>query len=200
METMSIVKVSKTDKMKEKIIQASIDLFKEKGFSFTVNDLAKKLGIAKKTVYKYFDSKDDIYRQFIIECFSSIHEVQDRIYQDPSLSIREKLIRILNTEAPFEKILPVDLMIGIDKYYPELSDLVLKNYETGWENVVRLINQGKEEGLFREDISTALVKELLIQAIKMNHDHRTKKETELSYRESVRQSVTLIIDGLTRKD
>ena len=46
--------------MRKKIIDAAIEAFTENGLKFTMNDLAKKLGISKKTIYTIFESKQDV--------------------------------------------------------------------------------------------------------------------------------------------
>ena len=40
--------------MREKIIDAAIEEFTQNGLKFTMSDLAKKLGISKKTIYTVF--------------------------------------------------------------------------------------------------------------------------------------------------
>jgi AcrR family transcriptional regulator len=48
---------------KERIVHASMHLFFNYGFSrVTMDELAHELGISKKTLYKYFESKEDILR------------------------------------------------------------------------------------------------------------------------------------------
>lgn len=44
--------------MKEKIINASIESLREEGLKFSVDTLADKLKISKKTIYKYFPDKE----------------------------------------------------------------------------------------------------------------------------------------------
>lgn len=47
--------------MRLRIVQAADDLFNQRGYrSVTISDLAERLGMSKKTVYLYFDSKEDI--------------------------------------------------------------------------------------------------------------------------------------------
>ena len=40
--------------LKERIMEATIDEFNEKGVKFTMDDLAKRLTMSKKTIYKVF--------------------------------------------------------------------------------------------------------------------------------------------------
>lgn len=46
--------------MKDKIIQASIEGLRNEGLKFSVDLLASKLKISKKTVYKYFPNKETL--------------------------------------------------------------------------------------------------------------------------------------------
>ena len=43
-----------------KIINATIDIFREKGVKFTMDDIANKLGVSKRTLYENIDSKETI--------------------------------------------------------------------------------------------------------------------------------------------
>lgn len=46
--------------MREKIIDTAIEEFTRNGLKFTMNDVAKALGISKKTTYTVFESKQDV--------------------------------------------------------------------------------------------------------------------------------------------
>ena len=46
--------------MREKIIDTAIEEFTRNGLKFTMNDVAKALGISKKTIYTVFESKQDV--------------------------------------------------------------------------------------------------------------------------------------------
>src|SRR6201992_112960 len=49
------------DKIKDSIKRAAQDLFRKFGYHKTsVNEIAKKAKIAKATIYKYFESKEDV--------------------------------------------------------------------------------------------------------------------------------------------
>ena len=42
------------------LIDATVEEFKQNGLKFTMNDLAKRLGISKKTIYTVFESKQAV--------------------------------------------------------------------------------------------------------------------------------------------
>lgn len=51
--------------MKEKIIREATILFSENGSDFSLNDLAKKIGMKKQSLYYYFESKDELLSEII---------------------------------------------------------------------------------------------------------------------------------------
>ena len=44
--------------IQEKILNAAIEEFAQRGLKFTMNDVAKNLGMSKKTIYTIYESKD----------------------------------------------------------------------------------------------------------------------------------------------
>ncbi|HVV54940.1 MAG TPA: TetR/AcrR family transcriptional regulator [Mucilaginibacter sp.] len=56
------------DKIKDSIKRASQELFRKFGYHKTsVNEIAKKARIAKATIYKYFDSKEEILHVLLMD-------------------------------------------------------------------------------------------------------------------------------------
>ncbi|MCW3804599.1 TetR/AcrR family transcriptional regulator [Plebeiibacterium marinum] len=72
-------------KKKELIIDGAINLFVNKGFTASTNELINRVGIAKGTLYHYFKSKDqlivDIYKALMFEiekeCVTEMSEEED---------------------------------------------------------------------------------------------------------------------------
>src|ERR1700759_3554987 len=56
------------DKIKESIKRAAQELFRKFGYHKTsVNEIAKKAKIAKATIYKYFESKEDVLHSLLMD-------------------------------------------------------------------------------------------------------------------------------------
>lgn len=182
--------------MRERIINATINLFRKYGFNFKVDDIARELSMSKKTIYKYFRSKEDIFREFIVESFDSVHDQQKRILMDEHLSTKMKLVAILNTRSKFEGRISMETAIDIREYYPALSQMILEEYTKQWESVDQLLTKGKEEKIFLDYYPNELIKRLLLHAIQMTHEKNFLKENNLTYREAIAKSVSIIIDGI----
>ena len=65
-------------KKRQAVIEAGVRLFNENGFEKTsLDDLAKSLGITKRTIYYYVQSKDEI----LMEALRQSMQVLERIVQ-----------------------------------------------------------------------------------------------------------------------
>jgi AcrR family transcriptional regulator len=84
--TLFVAKMSQTgpkwrrrkDDRPSEIISAAIDIFAEKGFAAAkLDDVAKRAGIAKGTLYRYFETKDDMFRAVVQQAIvGSLEETQ----------------------------------------------------------------------------------------------------------------------------
>ena len=78
-----------------KIIKATIDIFKEKGVKFTMDDIATKLGVSKRTLYENVDSKECLLNLIVDTVFDSIAEESKQIINDQNIDDIERLKRLL---------------------------------------------------------------------------------------------------------
>jgi len=77
--------------MKERILKTFIEEIKTTGIRFTMEDLAKKMGISKRTLYQYFTSKAEILEEIIDKTFKEIDEETEKITQDNNLDLISKI-------------------------------------------------------------------------------------------------------------
>ena len=78
-----------------KIITATIDIFREKGVKFTMDDIANKLGVSKRTLYENINSKEILLSLLVDEVFDSIKHQGQEIIEDNSIDDLDKLKRLL---------------------------------------------------------------------------------------------------------
>ena len=78
-----------------KIVNATIDIFREKGVKFTMDDLANRLGVSKRTLYENIDSKETLLNLLVDEVFDSVTEKGKEVINDDSIGDLEKLKRVL---------------------------------------------------------------------------------------------------------
>ncbi len=93
---------------KEKIIEAAVELFEEKGYTATsVQDIADKLGFTKAALYYYIQSKEEVLWEIFDKTMTTAERrMQELMNQDMSVVERIKKIiynHIMNVrdEAPY---------------------------------------------------------------------------------------------------
>lgn len=144
--------------MREKIIDIAGDMFLKFGFkSVTMDDIAKEIGISKKTIYKYFDNKDHLVDDTVLFVQKEIDSIIENIMKQNFNAIEENFA-IKKVFKDMFKNAKTSPMYQLKKYYPETFNKLMANEIcTFTECVSANLNKGIEEKLYRPDIDVEMV-------------------------------------------
>lgn len=78
--------------MRERIIFASIESLRQEGLRFSVDTLAKRLNISKKTVYKYFPTKEALAFALYQKYYADVKAQAEQLITDGSVAARRELL------------------------------------------------------------------------------------------------------------
>ena len=131
---------------KEVILEGTIKAFNEKGLKFTMDDVAKILGMSKKTIYTVFRDKESMFLAMVDYMFDSIKESEQQIVEDDALSTVEKIRRILGVIPESYRDVDFRQLYLLKDKYPVIYKQVEKRLETGWETTIQLLEQGGRRG------------------------------------------------------
>ena len=81
--------------IREQILDATVLVFNKKGMKFTMDDIARELGMSKKTIYTVFADKQELVYDMVDYCFDSIKESEQKVMKNGELSTLEKIHEIL---------------------------------------------------------------------------------------------------------
>lgn len=141
--------------LREKIIQAAIESFAQTGFDKTkMEDIAKRLGLSKGTIYLYFNSKEDL---FLAICEHYVKVMRD---QQHSAIFPKKEDLVLDSEHFYENFRRLEQ--GKDRVMLEMvvessrnSRLKKGMYEHRlkvYDAVVEHLNRQIEKGFIKKGI------------------------------------------------
>ncbi len=171
-----------TEKKKQAIIQAALQLFKEKGFKDTsIKSIAEAAEVSPVSIYNYFGSKDNL----VALCVNDLFE-----------EITQQAEDILNSNLDFKTKLDHAFALCQEKMSQQISDyfqdklvedsvfstLLTKAITAKKRDIYRAyIKVGKEEGLIAEDLSTELILNVMDALNGMGNqlDHSDNLETEV---------------------
>ena len=158
------------DQRLQNILEGAVALFKNYGLrSISMDEVARSMGMSKKTLYQYVDNKDDLIRkalEYIIEKTSS-KDVEDRENYN-AIDVLMEISRLVRLETV--EINP-NVIFDLHKYYPVIyRSIFVKKRDMIYDDVVRNFNRGIAEGLYREDIDIDLVARLYVKNLMEIHD------------------------------
>ena len=87
-----------SDGLRGRIIETAGQLFLEHGYSkVSTSEIAEALGISKKTLYREFETKEEILRGFVLPRLRETSEKVDGLMNRSDLPFDEKLRGIMET-------------------------------------------------------------------------------------------------------
>ena len=184
--------------LETKIINVTVDIFKEKGVKFTMDDIANRLCVSKRTLYENIDSKEALLNLMVDKVFDSIVEQSKKIIDDKNIGDIERL-KILLTILPTSfKTIDYTKIYEIRKFYPKVYERVINRLDSGWEPTGELMNECIEKGLIKE-VNLTLMKGILIGGIRNLLENDYLYEEKLEYQEVMKDIVDIMFDGLIIK-
>ncbi|WP_143083967.1 TetR/AcrR family transcriptional regulator [Flexibacter flexilis] len=152
----------------EKILRGAEELFMRYGIkSITMDEIAKHLGISKKTIYQFFEDKDEIVFMSCKKHLCSDAECLQVISRGAANAVEEifNLSEFLrNTVVRTHP----SVLFDLQKYHKSSWDLYLSHKETVIEKYISSnIRRGIEEGLYRAEINVSIISHIRLDMIQM---------------------------------
>jgi AcrR family transcriptional regulator len=152
----------------EKILKSSLALFFKYGIKHvTMDDIAKELGMSKKTIYQFYKEKDDLINQLTaVELKEQECQFDDmnRNAKDP---IHEIMLISERMRIMMQNINPL-FFLDLQKFYPAAYQRFQKFKEDcAYKNILINIKRGIEQGIYRSDLDPEFVSRLRLAQIDM---------------------------------
>ncbi|MCR5755159.1 MAG: TetR/AcrR family transcriptional regulator [Acetatifactor sp.] len=185
--------------IKNLILEGTIEVFREKGLKFTMDDLARRLGMSKKTIYTVYKEKEELFLAMVDYVFDSIKQSEQEILEDDSLSTVEKLKNVLGVLPKGYREIEFGQLYSLKDKYPTIYCQVEKRLETGWEKTIALIEQGMQEGAIRP-VSIPIVKIMLEASIERFFQRDVLAQNQIAYADALDGVVGIIMKGIEMRE
>ena len=154
--------------IRDKVLNVAKGLFASRGLKGTTVDMiAQASGIAKGTVYNYFDSKNDIFREVIhTEAMAVYGEIDAAVRQGKNVKDKMKAFVVAKVKAIRKRM---NLYNLTKERYLNMSYLVRHELTFYYEREVLLIEDILSEGLRKGEITIqepAMLARALVAAVK----------------------------------
>ncbi|MFN5346765.1 MAG: TetR/AcrR family transcriptional regulator [Bacteroidota bacterium] len=151
-----------------RILECAQKLFSRFGLkSVTMDDIAREIGISKKTIYQSYSDKDKLVHAYLEREKAEQITMMEEITKSSKNAVEEILNAMQFMGKTFSRINP-NLFYDMNKYHHESWNL-FKAFKEDYlmKYVIRNLEKGKEEGLYRADINNKTLARLRLEQIEM---------------------------------
>ena len=179
------------------ILESAIKAYNKKGLKFTMDDIAADIGISKKTIYTVFSGKDELLSKMVDYIFDGIRVAKsEALERDVDGDLRARIKAYLAAMPKgYEKINFAGLS-DLKEKYPKLYRKVKSNLENNWEPAIELLEQGKREGVVRQDADLNIFRMMMESATTAFFERDTLKKAGLTYMQGLEQVVDILLGGI----
>lgn len=177
--------------MEEMILAKAKELFLSYGLkSITMDDVAKSAGVSKKTIYQFFEDRNELLKAIVDDLIDQHSKLFTQCQEQADNAIHEVL---LQATIPFNVWATVHpgFFFELEKSLPELwKRLELHREKILFPGILANLEKGKTEHLYRVDIDVLFTAEIRIHQLRNALNPRQFTER--------RVSVSQLAGGLTQ--
>ena len=151
--------ITKDELIKQRLLSIAMQEFMQYGFSrISMDDLALKMGMSKKTLYKYYPSKEEIVKAVLELRKQRVGELMSFIETKvPKHAFGEKIVQVSQKVAESLSEIEPHVMYDLKKSFP----LIFEDFDAFKKaSIVKgftaALNEGRASGVFRDDIPIEL--------------------------------------------
>jgi len=178
------------------ILEGGFDSVTETGVrAFTVESLAKRLAMSKKTIYKFFPTKEKLIRSIMQFVFNQINSTFNKVMIDePNPAVQ--FIKIMETIAKFAGRAPVDKIAELKSLYPDIWREIESFRLSHQDDFYTILHDAQENGLARDDINMRATSIIYINIINSTFQPEFFLKNDLPIRETIRGFVKIVARGI----
>jgi AcrR family transcriptional regulator len=187
------------------LLAAALDLFVERGYAATrLDDVARRAGVSKGTLYLYFESKEELFKAVIRGGLVPAIERGERMVDEHTGTLADLLEKIILgwwQEVGNSQLGGIPkLMFAEAKNFPELARFYYQEViSRGYRLFGRVLDEGQRRGEFlpiETDHATRIVLAPLVFLLLWRHSFDVCDSRRIDPETYLRLHMSLILDGL----
>jgi AcrR family transcriptional regulator len=169
--------------------------FRDGFYKTTMDEVASELKMSKKTIYKFFPSKDDLISAIAKHFMEGLKsKILPALNSDKNAI--EKLAELNNILAKVSTKISPKRMDEIRNHFPKLwNEIDSFRTKMMFANITKVIDQGKAEGLFI-DYPTPIIMNTLVSAVRSTVNPEFILNNNFSISEAALYTFKVVIGGI----
>lgn len=152
----------------ERILHGADELFCRFGIkNVTMDDIARHIGMSKKTIYLHFEDKNKIVMR-LVELTINDHTEKFDAFVKTSKNAIEEILHIMDyMRATFARCNP-NMYYDMQRFHPEAWQIFRKfKEEKAFEQVMMNFEKGRQQGLYRKDFNAKILSRLRLEEVEI---------------------------------
>lgn len=183
--------------MKDTILAAAIEEVTLRGLRFTMQDLATRLRVSKRSIYENFSSKEELVR-YMVDAILTDMSTQEQAILEAKTSCINRLEQLL-TVHPYEaEMFNKNIYEDLRRFFPKQWQKV----EAARQLRLQRIEQLLEAGITARELRPVNVG-LISEVIKCSFDSFTSyhflEQNKLTYKEAMESLLSIMLEGIAIK-
>jgi AcrR family transcriptional regulator len=183
--------------VKNKIIEVADMLFMKYGLrSVSMDDIARESSVSKKTIYQYYQDKDELV-ELVTQKYLNLNKEEFEWINNDSSNAIEQLKRASICMRRNLETMPPSLLYELNKYhskawkcYLDFKDKVI------FEHIKLVLSRGIKEGFFRSEINAEILAIIRIEQVSLCFDHTVFPREKFDFRTVQYQVFDHFVHGL----
>lgn len=147
-----------------------------------MDDIARHLAVSKKTIYQFFEDKEEIVCLVAARHFNKEKQLcQERIFNQAENPVDELLQVSRHFKNNAMNVNP-SVIFDLQKYHPK-AWAIFKEFKQGFilEHLRRNLRRGIEEGLYRADINVEVLARLRLEQVQLAFDAQVFSPAQFNF-------------------
>lgn len=188
--------------LRQRILDAAKEHFFANGFSkITMEEFAHSMGMSKKTIYKFFTSKDELVKEITKEKLHRINAQCEIFRNDTSMEFINRIKSTINYLTEEMQSLKPQFSLDIQRTMPDLWKEVdnFRN-EKVMNDFALMVKQGVDLGIFRTDVNVQVFVLMYAAAMRSIINPEILSQLPINLSQAYQAAVTVFFEGMMTDD
>lgn len=188
-----------TEDTRTRIIRAATSVFAENGYQkATISEISRLAGISEASLYEYFESKEELLlaipNVWVIE---AIEELEEHLFGvKGSINQLRKFLWWYLRYIEKEPLIARVVFLFLKGHRSFLDTAVYANVRTFYGRLLRIFEEGRDSGEFREDLKPYVARSIFLGTIEHMVIRWLLKDMSYSMFDNLEATFELLMDGL----
>jgi len=161
-----------------------------------MDDIARLLGISKKTIYNLVTNKKGLVHAVVSAYISNEEKITTEIAANASSAIEEVISIARHVQGTLKSMKP-SLTYDLKKYHPNTWQLIEKDHFNFVEVHIRQnLLRGIKEGFYNKNIRTDIIPKLFVNILKMVTEIDLSEEKKLTQSDIYESAILYHLNGI----